>query len=200
MTDIKKETNSYSKVYGHSLNYAIEHSEVEKYKASRKLNRECKEAVEETIRQNFDGMHLKSDIVKPLVEQYGLERMMFIAANTIQQQSWDGRFSRSNKEWASKFPIEGDIMYDVDKNRELVVTSHPAVMNGFIDMFREEVLKLEKKKLFIREKSQKVHDKSTIKPSLKASLAEKKAQMAGREHGTKEKQNNQKGEERHTAL
>ena len=63
-TEKQKETNSYPAVYGHSLNYAIEHGEMEEYKASRKLNRECKEAVEETIRQNFDGMNLKSDIVK----------------------------------------------------------------------------------------------------------------------------------------
>ena len=111
---------------------------------SHKFDRECKEAVEETIRQNFDGMHLKHDIVKPLAEKYGAERMAFILANTLQQESWDGRFSRDNKEWASEFYIPENIVHGIDMNRELIVGSHPAVLDGFIGMFRREVLELEK--------------------------------------------------------
>ena len=93
-------------VYRESLNYAINHGEADKYHESRKLDRECKGAIEETIRQNFDGMYLKHDIVKPLVEQYGSERIAFVLANTLQQESWDGRFSRDNKAWASEFSIQ----------------------------------------------------------------------------------------------
>ncbi len=111
---------------------------------SHKFDRECKEAVEGTIRQNFDGMHLKHDIVKPLAEKYGAERMAFILANTLQQESWDGRFSRDNKAWASEFYIPENIVHGIDMNRELIVSSHPAVLDGFIGMFRREVLELEK--------------------------------------------------------
>ena len=96
---------SYPAFYGHTLSYAMEHGEADKYLESHKLDRECKGAIEETIRQNFDGMHLKHDIVKPLAEKYGAERMAFILANTLQQESWDGRFSRDNKAWASEFYI-----------------------------------------------------------------------------------------------
>ena len=73
---------------------------------SRKLDRECKEAVEGTIRQNFDGMHLRHDIVKPLAEQYGSDRIAFVLANTIQQESWDGRFSRDNNPQAMEMITE----------------------------------------------------------------------------------------------
>ena len=135
---------SYPAVYGHTLSYAMEHGEVDKYSDSRKLDRECREAIEGTIRQNFDGMHLKHDIVKPLAEQYGSERMAFVLASTIQQESWDGRFSVDNKAWASEFYIPENIVHGIDMNRELIVSSHPAVLDGFIDMFRSEVL--EKKK------------------------------------------------------
>ena len=55
----KTEQKSYPDFYGHTLVYAMEHGEVDRYLDSRKLDRECKEAVEGTIRQNFDGMHLK---------------------------------------------------------------------------------------------------------------------------------------------
>ena len=89
-------------------------------------------------------MHLKHDIVKPLAEKYGAERMAFILTNTLQQESWDGRFSRDNKAWASEFYIPENIVHGIDMNRELIVSSHPAVLDGFIGMFRREVLELEK--------------------------------------------------------
>ncbi|RKJ18714.1 DUF3849 domain-containing protein [bacterium D16-50] len=139
-----QEQKRYPAFYGHTLSYAMEHGEVDKYSDSRKIDRECKEAVEETIRQNFDGMHLNHDIVKPLAEQYGSERMAFILANTILQESWDGRFSRDNKAWASEFPISEDIVHGIDMNHALIVSSHPAVLDGFIGMFRREVLEQEK--------------------------------------------------------
>ena len=138
------EQKTYPAFYGHTLSYAAEHGEVDRYMESHKFDRECKEAVEGTIRQNFDGMHLKHDIVKPLAEKYGAERMAFILANTLQQESWDGRFSRDNKAWASEFYIPENIVHGIDMNRELIVGSHPAVLDGFIGMFRREVLELEK--------------------------------------------------------
>ncbi len=138
------EQKTYPDFYGHTLRYAADHGEVDRYMESHKFDRECKEAVEGTIRQNFDGMHLKHDIVKPLAEKYGAERMAFILANTIQQESWDGRFSRDNKAWASEFYIPENIVHGIDMNRELIVSSHPAVLDGFIGMFRREVLELEK--------------------------------------------------------
>ena len=50
------EQETYPAFYGHTLSYAAEHGEVDRYMESHKFDRECKEAVEETIRQNFDGM------------------------------------------------------------------------------------------------------------------------------------------------
>ena len=141
-------------VYGHTLSYAMEHGEADEYLESHKLDRECKRAIEETIQQNFDGMHLKHDIVKPLAEQYGSERMAFVLANTLQQESWDGRFSRDNKTWAAEFYIPENIVHGMDMNRELIVSSHPAVLDGFIAMFRREVLEKEKEMSAGQEKTQ----------------------------------------------
>ncbi len=154
----KTEQKTHPVFYGHTLSYAAEHGEVDEYLDSHKLDRECKEAIEETIRQNFDGMHLKGDIVKPLAEQYGSERMAFVLANTIQQESWDGRFSRDNKEWASGFSIPENIVHGMDMNHELIVSSHPAVLDGFIGMFRSEVLEQEKELSAGQEKVASGHD------------------------------------------
>ena len=84
-------------------------------------------------------MHLKHDIVRPLAEQYGSDRIAFVLANTLQQESWDGRFLRDNKAWAAEDYIPENIVHGIDMNRELIVSSHPAVLDGFIDMFRREV-------------------------------------------------------------
>ena len=154
----------YPAFYGHTLSYAMEHGEVDRYSDSRKIDRECKGAIEETIRQNFDGMHLNHDIVKPLAELYGSERMAFVLANTIQQESWDGRFSRDNKAWASEFPISEDIVHGIDMNRELIVSSHPAVLDGFIGMFRSEVLEQEKELSAGREQVTSGHDVQKPEP------------------------------------
>ncbi len=163
----KAEQKSYPDFYGHTLVYAMEHGEVDKYLDSRKFDRECKEAVEGTIRQNFDGMHLKHDIVKPLAEQYGSDRIAFVLANTIQQESWDGRFSRDNKAWAAEFYIPENLVHGIDVNRELIVSSHPAVLDGFIDMFRREVLEKEKEMSAAQEEAQDTsgHDVQKSEPA-----------------------------------
>ena len=159
-----KAQKSTQAFYGHTLRYAMEHGEVDRYSDSRKVDRECKGAIEETIRQNFDGMHLNHDIVKPLAEQYGSERMAFVLANTIKQESWDGRFSRDNKAWASEFPISEDLVHGIDMNRELIVSSHPAVLDGFIGMFRMEVLEKEKEMSAAREEAKDTSGHDVQKP------------------------------------
>ncbi len=154
------EQKNFTAVYSYGLNYAIEHGEADEYLDSRKLDRECKGAIEDAIRQNFDGMHLKHDIVKPLAEQYGSDRIAFVLANTLQQESWGGRFSRDNKAWASEFSIPENIVRGMDMNHELIISSHPAVLDGFIDMFRREVLEQEKEVSAAQEEAQNIsgHD------------------------------------------
>ena len=143
---IGNEIRSYLPVYRQTWGYAVERGELEEYSESRKLDKKCREAIEETILQNYDGMHLhmNRDSIKSLAEQYGLERMAFILANTIRQASWDGRFSRDNKSWASKFSIDEDIVNGTDRNRYLTIGVHPTVLDGFINMFRREIPELEK--------------------------------------------------------
>ena len=61
-------------------------------------------------------------------------RVAMVLANTVQLQDWDGRYSRRNKEWAKTIPND---------NPETVrcgyaLNSHPAVLDGFIDLVRVE--------------------------------------------------------------
>ena len=119
-----KEELRTTPVYPHSAAYAREHGELEQYRASNNVNRQCKESIEAAVREHFDGMYLSHDAAKGVIETYGMERVSMVLSNTVQLQDWDGRYSRRNKEWAKTIPND---------NPETVrcgyaLNSHPAVI------------------------------------------------------------------------
>ena len=129
-----KEELRTTPIYPHSAAYAREHGELEQYRASNNVNRQCKKSIEAAVREHFDGMYLSHDAAKGVIETYGMERVSMVLSNTVQLQDWDGRYSRRNKEWAKTIPND---------NPETVrcgyaLNSHPAVLDGFIDLVREE--------------------------------------------------------------
>lgn len=134
----------YPPVYQHTLTYAMEHAEADDYLDSRRINIACKNAVEEAIDNHFDGMHLDSDVVEPVLKEYGQERLTYVLACTLQYKSWDGRFSRENKAWAESISVEENVNRGVDANTDYVVDSHPAVLDGFVNLARKKITELEK--------------------------------------------------------
>jgi len=123
-------------VYYESFGYAAENGEVDLYRISRQLNEECRNAIEEAIADNFDGMNLADDATKSVVEQFGMERMGYILAYTLNYNNHDGRYSHSNKEWADT-TCKGE--WGSNIRTDWIVRSHPAVLNGFVDMYRKEL-------------------------------------------------------------
>jgi len=81
---------------------ALEKGMIEEYRNSWKLNVACKDAIEDAIRNNFDGMHLAPDVVQPVLEEYGQERLTYLLVSTLRQKREDGLFSRDNKVSDSK--------------------------------------------------------------------------------------------------
>lgn len=138
------EKKQYPPVYRHTLAYATEHGAADEYLDSRKLNIDCKRAVEEAIRSHFDGMHIAHDVVDGVLEEYGPERLSFVLACTVQYKENDGRFSRDTKEWAKSIPISENMGRGTDLNYDYVVESHPAVLDGFIGLAREKFAELER--------------------------------------------------------
>ena len=132
-------TRAYPPVYKGTLAQAMEERDVDAYLDSRKLNIDCKKAIEEAIALNFDGLHLKEDVAKQVLEQFGEERMTFVMANTLRELSYDGRFSKQNKDWAEHIEIPENINQGKNLNQDYVIESHPAVLDGFIDMARAEI-------------------------------------------------------------
>lgn len=150
----------YPKIYRLSVTEARAREETGLFRASHKLNIACKDAIEAAIHDNFDGMHLKKECIKPVLEAYGTDRVSWVLANTVQQKEYDGRFSRDNKEWAKTFPIPQNDIQGFDLRREYLIDSHPAVLDGFIGLVRRES---------VAEKT--VPEKGRRKPSIKEQLS-----------------------------
>lgn len=95
MTPIYTETAAYAKSVG----------ELDLYRVSLHENKNCKNAIDKAISENFDGFRLKKDCYKPVIEQFGQERMLYVLANTLQLRGWDGRFSRATRHGRNTSPF-----------------------------------------------------------------------------------------------
>ena len=125
-------------LYPYSAQEASRRNEISLWRESHKANIACREAIEEAIRQGFDGMHLNPDCIQPVLEEYGYKRVERVLAATVQELSWDGRFSPTNKQWAARCFIPRDEQH----NAEITARSHPAILDGFVDLYREAYQKL----------------------------------------------------------
>ena len=135
-------------VYLKTAKYAHAHNEMLDYRESHRANMECKFAINGAINSNYDGMRLQSGFEDALIDKYGMERVAFIVATTINEREWDGRYSRTNKDWARTIPMSES----EDERSNCILNVHPAVLDGFADRIRERqiilytTLKEEKKK------------------------------------------------------
>jgi len=119
-------------LYPYSREEAKRNNELELWRESYRANVACKKAIEEAIRQSFDGMHLNADCAEGVIAAYGFKRVNFVLANTLRELSGDGRFSQFNKEWSKQTYIPPD----KDHKSDFIVGSHPAVLDGFINQYR----------------------------------------------------------------
>lgn len=119
------------KVYKYDAPYALEHGELETFKKSAKLNRECADTLEAIIDSRFDGrsLDIDEDDLHHIFDAFGKERVEFVLANTIVGKMYDGRIARSNKEWAKA-------VMDIDHHSEWSIKSHPGLIDIVADMVR----------------------------------------------------------------
>ena len=120
-------------IYPYSVEEARRRDEIALWRVSHQENIRCKAAIEEAVRQHFDGSHLDNDCLDGVLREFGCKRTAWVLANTLQQLEWDGRFSPRNKAWAETFPIPWDKRHGL----EFVVTSHPAILDGVVDQYRK---------------------------------------------------------------
>ncbi len=120
-------------LYGRTSEYASSNGEENLYRQSLQANIECRHAIEQAIRNNFDGMHLNKGFENKLIEQFGMARVKYVLANTVQENEWDGRYSPETKEWAKTVTVTEKS----EHRSQFVIGSHPAVLDGFINRMRK---------------------------------------------------------------
>lgn len=155
-------------VYIFSASFAKGHDELDEYRASFHANVDCKNAIEEAIANHYSDNRLDGACVKEVVDRFGMERVSFVLANTVQHKDWDGRISPENKEWAKAEPVPNDFnAWGEKKTQEYCCNqTHPGLINLFVNQFRKEQA-LEKEK----------------KPSVLKKLHEAKAELPKKSSG-----------------
>lgn len=122
-----------SKVYRYSAAVAQQNNELDLYRKNMKLNLACAEFIYQSIRQHYAENRLDPACADMVLSAYSPERVQWVLAYTLQELD-DGRFSRNNQEWAKGFEIPKP------NNVSFTVKTHPAILNGFIDLIRKAVL------------------------------------------------------------
>lgn len=122
----------HKSLYIYSAAEAKEHGEIELWRESHKENCKCARAIEDAISRSFDGRTLQGDCAAEIIAQFGFNRVNFVLSNTMREKTHDGRFSPSNREWS-----RGIYVPQNDSNWAFTVESHPAVLDGFINLTRK---------------------------------------------------------------
>ena len=157
-------------VYRQNAAYAREHGELEQYRVSHQANIACKEAIEQSIDQNYDGKRLAKGTADKVMQKFGPERVMYVLAYTIQQKGWDGRFHPYNKDWAKTVDIPPNPdSFGFERNCEFVVDSHAGLTDLFVSQARREVERQPRASVReqLKQAQEKVEKKSPVQASPK---------------------------------
>ncbi len=130
----RNEEDKFPPIYRNSAEHAQSAGEMELYMNSLQENMDCRDAIENAVSTHFKENHLNPAGAKDVIAQFGAERVQYVLANTVQQKSWDGRISASNKEWA-----KGIDVFPNNSTQFMVVNAHAGITNLFINQVRDEL-------------------------------------------------------------
>jgi len=122
-------------VYKMTGEIARQNDELDAFRASIKLNKECGEAIDTAIRANSKNGEMAGTqyvdtkaAAKSVIEEYGVDRVAWVLAANINKHDWDGRLSNTNKAWAKEFDTP---------NPDYYLKTHLTILDSFSNRFRE---------------------------------------------------------------
>ncbi len=68
----------------------------------------CKETIEAAISAHYTNNRLGKEAALEVIEAFGMERTMYVLANTVWHEDWDGRISLDKTMWAITIPAHAD--------------------------------------------------------------------------------------------
>ena len=142
-------------VYYPSARYARENSEIDLWRESFKINKECKQYLNENAPGAFNDRTLP-DFVKNLTAAYGLERAMFVIGRTVLSAiDWDKRYESDVRLRTARFDYndwkEAQALYEdgkdpyrtADNTTSWISNVHPvklnAIFRSLMKMEREQI-------------------------------------------------------------
>jgi hypothetical protein len=122
-------------LYKQSVDYAKENGEIQAWRDSYKLNVECGVSLDKAVIDNNYELYRYdlNSAIRGVVDEYGTDRVAWVLASQVNDQSYDGRLSNASKDWAKGFDTPKPDVY---------LKSHMTLIEGLVDKFR----KIEKEK------------------------------------------------------
>lgn len=118
-------------LYRRSLYEAVNHGSRDVWHTSFIENCRCARAIEAAIDECYDGKQLYKNCADGVIERFGIRRVNWVLANTVQVNN-AAEISNNNSKWAWQIVIP-----DEDTREHFVVSSHPSLTNIFIDQSRK---------------------------------------------------------------
>lgn len=131
-------------IYYPSARYARENGEIDLWRESHKINRECRNFINKNASPAYHGHNLP-EFIKELTDTFGLERAMYVIARTIVNSDWDKRYYNDARSRAELFDFQDmkeavrlresgqDPYRTADNTTSLCSNVHPVMLN---DIFR----------------------------------------------------------------
>ena len=114
---------------------AAKNGEIDAFRASRKLNAECGEALDAAILANTKRGEMAGTqyidtkaAVQSVIAEFGVDRTAWVVASIVNYHDFDGRLSDTNKAWAKEFetPVP-----------DYHIKTHLTVFESLTNRFRE---------------------------------------------------------------
>ncbi len=131
-------------IYYPSLEEAERNNEKEMWLESYNINMECKNMIEDRAATAMTSRELDS-LIEDLVNEYGVERAMYVLSRTIQFRDWDERFSEIVKSRAGAFEFPDAAKMDItdeknndDRTQGYLTEIDPCVLDLMYQRLMEE--------------------------------------------------------------
>ena len=119
-------------VYRYSLSEAKRCNEMNLWRDSHKENIRCRDAIDKMVSEQYSGNILPDEIIKTACQEFGIDRVGWVLANTVNENDYDGRYRPDTKKWArTTFYIPNDI-----HNCEFELRTHPELVNGMVGQYQ----------------------------------------------------------------
>lgn len=121
--------------YKKAIGYGKQMLEI--YFESQKENVRCAEEIKRVIRES-SSTRLDAECVKPVIREFGFERVRFVLAYNIQQDAASSNISKRNFFWSLETDVFPDETDGIDHRDAFRIPGCPCALNEFTDLVMEQ--------------------------------------------------------------